>query len=102
MIINFLSNRHVEAMISYHSAALGVFPGGSPWDESSSRLAQAIAGVSTYPFPPVKTGCVYAGTLADYAVSKGIAAVDMELSDHENTDFVMNLRVLKILLEFRP
>ncbi len=102
VMINFLSNRRVEAMISYHSAALGVFPGGSPWDESSKRLAQDIARVSTYPFPPVDTGCEYAGTLADYAVSRGIAAVDMELSDHENTELTMNLRVLDVLLDFRP
>jgi len=102
LMINFLSNRRVEALISYHSAALGIFPGGSPWDPASMRLAEQIAAVSSYPYPPVETGCVYAGTLADYAVSRGITAVDMELSDHENTELTMNLRVLKVLLEFRP
>jgi hypothetical protein len=102
LIINFLSNHRVQALISYHSAALGIFPGGSPWDGSSTRLAEQIATVSTYPYPPIQTGCVYAGTLADYAVSKGIAAVELELTDHEKTDFTMNLRVLKVLLEFQP
>lgn len=102
LLINLLSNRRVEALISYHSAALGIFPGGSPWDETSVRLAKEIAAVTTYSFPPVQTGCVYNGTLADYAVSKGIAAVDMELTDHEHTDFSMNLRALKVLLEFQP
>ena len=29
-------------------------------------------------------------------------AVDMELSDHEHTDFTINLRVLRVLLEFDP
>jgi len=102
LIINFLSNRRVEALISYHSAALGIFPGGTPWDPTSIHLAEQIASVSTYPYPPVQTGCVYAGTLADYAVSKGIAAVEIELTDHQNTDFQMNLQVLKTLLEFQP
>jgi protein MpaA len=99
-VINFLAYRRIEALISYHSAALGIFPGGSPWDTASIHLAQKIAEVSNYPYPPVETGCVYTGTLADYAVSRGIAAVDMELSDHESTDYRVNLKVLKILLEF--
>ena len=102
LITNFISNRRIEALISYHSAALGIFPGGTPWDPTSVRLAEQIASVSSYPYPPVQTGCVYAGTLADYAVSKGIAAVEIELTDHQNTDFSMNLRVLKSLLEFQP
>ncbi len=100
-VMNFLIYRKVEALISYHSAALGIFPGGTPWDEDSRRLAQQIADVSDYPYPPIQTGCVYTGTLADYAVSRGTAAVDMELSDHNHTEFETNLRVLKVLLNFR-
>lgn len=99
-VISFLGYRHIDALISYHSAALGIFPGGNPWEAASIRLAQKIADVSGYPYPPVETGCVYTGTLADYAVSRGIAAVDMELSDHKNTEFRVNLKVLKVLLEF--
>jgi predicted deacylase len=102
ILINFLSNHRVQALISYHSAGLGIFPGGEPWDESSIRLAEQLGSVSPYPFPPILTGCVYNGTLADYAVSRGITAVDMELSDHEHTEFTINLRVLKVLLEFSP
>lgn len=99
-VINFLATRRIEALISYHSAALGVFPGGNPWEPASIRLAQKIADVSTYPYPPIETGCVYNGTLADYAVSLGITAVDLELSNHTSTEFSTNLRVLKALLEF--
>ncbi len=99
-IINFLSTHQIEAMISYHSAGLGIFPGGTPWDADSERLAQALADVTTYPFPPIDTGCVYTGTLADYAVSQSIAAVDMELTNHHDTDFSMNLRVLNVLVNF--
>jgi hypothetical protein len=100
-VMNFLIYRKIEALISYHSAALGIFPGGNPWDEASKKLAQQIADVSDYSYPPVQTGCVYTGTLADYAVSRGTAAVDMELSDHRHTEFETNLRVLKVLLNFR-
>jgi hypothetical protein len=99
--ISFLIYHKIETLISYHSAALGIFPGGTPWDGESVRLAQQIAEVSDYPFPPIETGCVYTGTLADYAVSRGAAAVDMELSDHQHTEFRTNLRVLNVLLNFR-
>jgi hypothetical protein len=77
-----------------------IFPGGDPWDADSMRLAEQLAAVSTYPYPPIQTGCLYSGTLADYAVSRGMAAVDLELSDHSSTDFTMNLRILKVLLGF--
>jgi predicted deacylase len=99
-VMNFLGSRRVEALISYHSAGLGIFPGGDPWDDSSVRLAESFAAVSTYPFPPVLTGCVYTGTLADYAVSRSLTAVDLELTDHEHTDFEMNLAILNVLMTF--
>jgi hypothetical protein len=47
-------------------------------------------------------GCTYTGTLADYAVSLGAAAVDMELTDHKRTDLDMNLKVLNVLLTWKP
>ena len=98
----FLASQNIDVLISYHSAALGIFPGGEPWEESSVRLAESIAEVSPYPFPPLDTGCVYSGTLADYAVSTGIPAVDLELTNHIDTDFDVNLNILDILLTFQP
>jgi len=99
-VMNFLSSRQVEALISYHSAALGVFPGGEPWDEESVEFAKALSKVTYYPYPPIDTGCVYTGTLADYAVSLGAVAVDMELRNHRDTDFSQNLKALKVLLNW--
>lgn len=99
-VMRFLSAHNVDALISYHSAALGIFPGGEPWDADSIRFAEAIAEVSAYPWPPIDTGCIYSGTLADYAVALGIAAVDMELTNHRDTDFDINLRVLEVLLNW--
>jgi predicted deacylase len=100
ILMNFLNAHKIGALISYHSAALGIFPGGTPRDLASVRLARRIANVTTYAYPPLNTGCVYTGTLADYAVSVGAAAVDMELTNHEDTDFAMNLRVLIALVTF--
>lgn len=97
----FLLSRQVEVLISYHSAYLGVFPSGDPPHPESARLAQAIHDISTYPYPPVRNGCEYTGTLVDWAASNGvIAAVDLELNSGIDTEFETNLKVLELLLSF--
>ncbi len=102
-VMSFVRSRKLTALISYHSAALGVFPGGVPWEAPSKRLAKQLAKVTDYPYPPIDTGCEYTGTLADWAVENGVeAAVDMELSDHKHTDFKENLKALKVFLNFQP
>lgn len=100
-LMGFLQSHKITALISYHSAALGVFPGGEPWEENSTRFAKALANVTDYPFPPIDTGCVFTGTLADYAVEVGATSVDMELSTHTKTDFDRNLKALKVLLNWK-
>ncbi len=102
-VMSFIASHKIRAMISYHSAALGVFPGGVPWEPASRRLAAALGKATGYPYPPVDTGCEYTGTLADWAVENGAgAAVDMELSTHKSSDFENNIRALKVLLNFVP
>jgi predicted deacylase len=101
-LMGFINNHRIEALISYHSAALGIFPGGDPPDKHSAQLAEAIGEVSNYRYPPLDTGCTYSGTLADYAASKGVAAVDLELTNHFDTDFQQNLDILNVLLNFEP
>jgi len=102
VLMDFIDSQDIDALISYHSAALGVFPGGEPRDGDSIRLAESIAQVGTYPYPPLDTGCIYSGSLPDFAVSRGIAAVDLELTNHIDTDFDQNLKVLNVLLDFAP
>jgi hypothetical protein len=99
-LMGFLQTHKIEALISYHSAALGVFPGGNPWEIKSTQFAKQLANVTQYPFPPLDTGCIFTGTLADYAVKLGITAVDMELSTHKYTDFDLNVKALGILLNW--
>lgn len=103
IVMGFIQQHSIQAMISYHSAALGVFPGGVPWEADSIRLAKQLAKATKYPYPPLDTGCIYTGTLADWAVENGVgAAVDMELTNHQDTDFEQNLKALKVLLNFSP
>jgi predicted deacylase len=97
-LMNFLITYQIEALINYHSAALGIFPGGQPPDPGSLSLAEAVAAVSDYPFPPIETGCQYTGQLIDWASDQGIAAIDIELTNHDDTDLIQNLRLLQALL----
>lgn len=97
----FIVAEKPEAIISYHSAALGILPGGVPPYSRSVSLAEALAAVSDYPYPPIKTGCEYTGQFADWSALQGIAAVDLELTDHEHTDFEQNLPVLAAFLAWR-
>jgi len=99
-MMGFLQTHKVEALISYHSAALGVFPGGEPWEKNSVQFAKELADATNYSFPPFDTGCVFTGTLADYAAERGAVSVDMELSTHTNTDFKRNLNALDVLLNW--
>ena len=100
-LMHFITSRGIEALISYHSAALGIFAGGRPVSEDSVSLAEAVAEVAPYPYPPLDTGCEYTGQFADWASENGIAAIDVELTNHYESDFDINLRILEAFLNWR-
>jgi predicted deacylase len=101
-VMRFILDHDFDGLISYHSAALGIFPGGSPPDTASQRLALALATVSGYRYPPRDYGCEYTGQFADWSISQGIPAVDVELTNHNDTDFEINVAVLETFLTWRP
>ncbi len=104
-LINFIELQHFEALISYHSAAMKIFAGGIPPFEPSQDLAATLSLAShAYQYKPDEEAvCDYSGNLADWASSaKGIPAVDIELINHNDTDFKINLGILKALLNWRP
>lgn len=99
-LIRFVENHDLKVFISYHSAALGIFPGGQPPDEGSLSLAETLAAVSDYPYPPIEAGCVYTGQLVDWISNQGIAGVDVELTNHQDSDFEINLAILSVFLDW--
>ncbi len=102
-LIAFIDKIKPVALISYHSAALGIFPGGRPDFPPSIKLAAAIAAVSDYAYPPLNTGCDYTGNMTDWAANtRSIPAIDIELTNHVDTDFEQNLRILQAFLDWRP
>ncbi|MCJ7715489.1 MAG: M14 family metallopeptidase [Anaerolineales bacterium] len=99
-LISFIESHELKAFISFHSAALGIFPGGQPPDAGSLSLAESLAAVSDYPYPPIEAGCAYTGQLVDWVSDQGIPGVDIELTDHQDSDFEINLGVLSVFLDW--
>ena len=98
---DFIHSHDIAGLLSYHSAALGIFPGGAPDTDISVPLAEAIAKVApSYPYPPIQTGCEITGQFVDYASSYGIPALDIELTNHKDSDFEINLEVLRVFLDW--
>jgi hypothetical protein len=97
---DFIFDNDISAIISYHSAALGIFAGGMPTNTISVPLAEAVSEVSPYPFPPLDFGCEMTGQFIDYVASHGIPALDVELANHRDTDFQINLRILETFLSW--
>jgi predicted deacylase len=99
-LMSFIQTHDIQALISYHSAALGIFPGGQPPDAGSLSLAEALAAVSDYPYPPIEAGCVYTGQFVDWVSDQGIPGVDIELTNHQDSDFAINLAILSVFLDW--
>lgn len=99
-LMAFIVEKQIELILNYHSAALGIFPGGQPPDADSIRLAEAVSAVSPYPYPPIDLGCRYTGQLIDWASQQSIPSLDIELSTHSSIDWEVNLQVLNVFLGF--
>lgn len=98
-IMSFILSHKLEAMISYHSAGLGIFPGGIPAGPKSQMLAYYLSGLTPYAYPPKDIGCVYSGAMANWAALNGVPSVDIELSTHGDTDFWINKGVLDFFVK---
>ena len=101
-LMAFVLEHPLVALISYHSAAPGFYPSGSPPHADSAALAKHLAAASGYPYPARRTGCQMTGTLVDWVHANGTAAVDVELSNHWDTEFEANLKLVMALLQWRP
>jgi protein MpaA len=101
-LMAFLLEHPVQALVSYHAAAPGIYPAEDPFNPKSRWLAEALSEASGYPYPAYQMGCHMTGTLVDWVASTGGAAVDLELTNHWNIDFEQNQEVLVALMAWRP
>ena len=101
-LMDFVLEHPPIALISYHSAAPGFYPAGDPPDPASDKLSHYLSQASGYPYPSFDPGCQMTGTLVDWVASTGAAAVDVELSNHWNPDYDINLKLVLALINWSP
>mgnify|MGYP000845307547 CR=1 FL=1 len=94
----FILEREVQALISYHSQMAAIFSGNFPFHPPSEDLANKLWAVSSYSYPPPDYGCHYTGQFVDWAADQGIAALDVELRNHVDNDYTINVPILDAFL----
>ena len=94
---DFLADAHVA--VFYHSSAGAVFAGGCRDNAPSLRLAAALAAGTGYDLPEAGwTSYPITGGFTDYLTDLGIAAAEVELTNHEDTEFERNLEGVRAVL----
>ena len=89
----YLIGKPVAAAIFFHSKGGAVIPGEGLAD--STGLARDVAQAARYIYLPEWTAYPLTGQATDYLASRGIPAVDVELSSHVDIDLARNLRGLR-------
>ena len=85
--------------VFYHSAAGAIFVDSCQRHVPTARLAEVLAGATGYDLPAEGwTGYRVTGDLGDYLAGEGVAAVTVELTDHEDPEFERNLAGVRALL----
>ena len=100
-IRDFIADENIDAVIFYHSAYPAVFAGAHRDVSSAEALAKVIAGATGYPYRPDGIpGQVMTGNAIDWLTGQGIEAIEIELSNHSDTDWLQNLRGLRAFLNW--
>jgi murein DD-endopeptidase MepM/ murein hydrolase activator NlpD len=85
--------------VFYHSAAEAIFADTCQRHAPSMRLAEVLSDGTGYPVPEEGwVGYPITGEFSDYLAGEGVAAVTVELADHEDPEFERNLKGVQALL----
>lgn len=97
-LASLIQETQPDAVLFYHSAANGVFPGrcgDNP--DLSVDLARVYSEGSGYPYGSEFTAYEVTGTAPAWVNSIGIPSVDVELATADEAEFERNLRALQAL-----
>jgi hypothetical protein len=100
-IRDFIFQQEIDAVIFYHSAYPAVFAGAHRDVSRAEALAQAVAAATGYLYRPDGIpGQVMSGNAIDWLTGQGIEAIEIELSNHLDTDWLQNLRGIRAFLHW--
>ncbi len=98
---DFIIGQGIDAVIFYHSVYPAVFAGANREHSAAEALAKLVAETTGYPFRPNGIpGQVMTGNAIDWLTSQGVEAIEIELSDREDIDWLQNLRGLRAFLRW--
>ncbi|NUQ05621.1 MAG: DUF2817 domain-containing protein [Anaerolineae bacterium] len=93
-LANFILAERPDAVLFYHSAANGVFPGNCGGDHGSLAVASVVAEAAEYVCCEGFSAYPVTGTAATWADGEGIPAADVELTQSDTPEFERNLRAI--------
>jgi murein DD-endopeptidase MepM/ murein hydrolase activator NlpD len=97
LLRDFLADSWIA--IFYHSAAEAIFRDACQRHAPTARLAVTLSEGSGYPVPEEGwAGYRITGDFGDYLAGDGVAAVTVELSDHDDPEFDRNLEGVRSVL----
>lgn len=101
-LASFITTTRPTAVIAYHSAAGGVFPGNCTGPGTingpSMTLGAVLGGAAGLPCCTAFSAYPVTGTAADWIDGQGIAAVDAELHSHTDTDAAAQIAGVRAVL----
>jgi murein DD-endopeptidase MepM/ murein hydrolase activator NlpD len=86
-------------VVFYHSAYGGIFGGGCERHLPTIHLAEVLSEGTGYPIPEGGwTAYPVTGDFSDYLAGQGVAAVTLELTNHDDVEFERNLAGVQAIL----
>lgn len=101
LLRDFILALEPAAVIFWHSAYPAVFPGGCDADHQPSRsLSEVYALSSGYPALDTFTSYKVTGNSSNWLALQNIPAIEVELTNHIETDFDRNLKGVLGVFEY--
>jgi LysM repeat protein len=98
---DLILNRRVQAAIFYHSASGKIFSGADMTHSVTLPLAKLMTDATGYRYAPEGVpGQITTGDAIDWLSTQGIAAIEIELTTHQDIEWERNLRGILAFLKW--
>jgi hypothetical protein len=95
---DLMLHRNIEAAIFYHSAMARIFHGAETARSATYELALAVSDATGYAVAASVPGQITTGDAVDWMSAQSLAGIEVELTNHSDTEWARNLRGLEAFL----